>query len=150
MVVKQIDDYDEILSNQFELEEGEFIIEDGYVEEFIDDNAGDFDANALVETDAVSIYMADCRQTILLNAEQEKALSSDIELRNELTNICREFETLHGRQPSVLEITLVASNRIIADRVLFERLYHYLELPAGRSLAAKFTCPELRSAIDGR
>ncbi len=149
MVIKQAEDLfaDETPAGQLgEPGDGEFTADDEL--ELARDTEG-FEYDEAAETDTISIYLADCRQSVLLDAEREKELSGKVELSKGLSELRQGFELRHDKEPSAAETTVLAMQRLVENRLLFEKLYGRLRLPAGRSLAAKLASPELHRAIDG-
>lgn len=148
MGIKQVGEscVEDAVREQYDFDEETIDTEEG---DITSDIAEEFEDYPGCEADAISIYLADCRQTVLLDAEHERDLSGKIELAKMLDMLRERFESLNGRVPSAPEITLVILDRIVENRTLFERLYNLLQLPAGRSLSAKFASSELRIAIDG-
>jgi RNA polymerase primary sigma factor len=99
--------------------------------------------------DSLNLYFAEVGQTPLLNAEETKLLSRQIEDGKHLVRLEEDWIAEHGAQPSAIDLLLALAERLSQARALFETLYQYLELPAHRSIAEKVSHPDLRRAIDG-
>jgi RNA polymerase primary sigma factor len=99
--------------------------------------------------DSLNLYFAEVGQTPLLNAEETKLLSRQIEDGKHLVRLEEDRIAEHGAQPSAIDLLLALAERLSQARSLFETLYQYLELPAHGSIAEKVSHPDLRRAIDG-
>jgi RNA polymerase primary sigma factor len=99
--------------------------------------------------DLLNLYFAEVGQTPLLNDEETKALSRQIEDGKHLVRIEKDWVAEHGAQPSAIELLLALLDRFRRARSLFDKLYQYLELPPQQSMAEKVSHPALRRAIDG-
>jgi RNA polymerase primary sigma factor len=99
--------------------------------------------------ESLNLYLAEVGQTPLLNAEETKVLSSQIEGGKHLARLKKEWVAEHGAQPSAIDLLLALMERFSRARLLFEALYQYLDLPSNRSIAEKVLHPHLRRAIDG-
>ena len=99
--------------------------------------------------DSLNLYFAEVGQTPLLNAEETKMLTSQIEDGKHLVRLEEDWIAEHGAQPSAIDLLLALAERLSQARSLFETLYQYLKLPAHRSIAEKVSHPDLRRAIDG-
>jgi RNA polymerase primary sigma factor len=99
--------------------------------------------------DSLNLYFAEIGETPLLNAEETKMLSRQIEDGKHLARIEEDWIAEHGAQPSAIDLLLALVEGFSRARLLFETLYQYLKLPSRGSLAEKVSHPELRRAIDG-
>jgi RNA polymerase primary sigma factor len=99
--------------------------------------------------DSLDLYFDEVGQTPLLNAEETEILSSQIEQGKHLARLEKDWIAEHDAQPSAIDLVLVLVERFNRAGLLFETLYHYLELPSYGSIAEKVSHPALRSAIDG-
>jgi RNA polymerase primary sigma factor len=99
--------------------------------------------------DLLNLYLDEVGQTPLLNAEETKMLTSQIEDGKHLVRLEEDWIAEHGAQPSAIDLLLALGERFSRARALFETLYQYLELPSRRSIAEKVSHPDLRRAIDG-
>jgi RNA polymerase primary sigma factor len=99
--------------------------------------------------DSLNLYLAEVGQTPLLSAEETKVLSSQIEEGRYLARLEKDWFAEHGAKPSAVNLLLVLLERFSRERLLFETLYQYLELPSHASIAEKVLHPDLRHAIDG-
>jgi len=99
--------------------------------------------------DSLNLYLAEVRQTPLLNAEEERVLGSQIEDGKHLSWLEKDWLAEHGGQPSAIDLLLALVERLSRARLLFETLYQYLELPSDGNVAKKVLHPDLRRAIDG-
>ncbi len=100
--------------------------------------------------DSLNLYFAEVGQTPLLNAEETKVLSRQIEDGKHLVRLEEDWIAKHGAQPSAIDLLLALAERLSQARSLFETLYQYLELPAHGSIAEKVSHPDLRRAIDSK
>jgi RNA polymerase primary sigma factor len=100
--------------------------------------------------DSLNLYLAEVGQTPLLNAEETKILTSQIEDGKHLVRLEEDWIAEHGTQPSAIDLLLTLAERLSQACLLFETLYQYLELPSRRSIAEKVSHPDLRRAIDSR
>jgi len=99
--------------------------------------------------DSLNLYLDEVGQTPLLNAEEERVLTSQIEEGKHLSRLEKDWLAEHGAQPSAIDLLLALMERFSRARLLFETLYQYLELPSRGSIAEKVSHPDLRRAIDG-
>jgi len=99
--------------------------------------------------DLLNLYLGEVGQTPLLNAEETKMLTSQIEDGKHLVRLEEGWIAEHGAQPSAIDLLLALGERFSRAHALFETLYQCLELPAQGSIAEKVSHPELRRAIDG-
>jgi RNA polymerase primary sigma factor len=98
--------------------------------------------------DSLDLYFAEVGQIPLLNAEETKLLTRQIEDGKHLVRLEEDWIAKYGVQPSAIDLLLALAERLSRTRSLFETLYQYLELPAHRSIAEKVSHPDLRRAID--
>ena len=99
--------------------------------------------------DLLSLYLDEVGQTPLLNAEETKVLTSQIEDGKHLVRLEEDWIAEHGAQPSAIDLLIALVERFSRARLPFEALCQYLELPAHWSIAEKVSHPDLRRAIDG-
>ncbi|HUW45741.1 MAG TPA: RNA polymerase sigma factor RpoD/SigA [Dehalococcoidia bacterium] len=99
--------------------------------------------------DSLNLYLDEVGQTPLLNAEEERVLTSQIEEGKHLSRLEKDWLAEHGTQPSAIDLLLALMERFSRARLLFETLYQYLDLPSHGSIAEKVSHPDLRHAIDG-
>jgi RNA polymerase primary sigma factor len=99
--------------------------------------------------ESLNLYLAEVGQTPLLNAEEERVLTSQIEDGKHLVRLEKDWIAEHGAQPSAIDLLLALVERFSRARLPFETLYKYLRLPSRRSIAEKVSHPDLRRAIDG-
>jgi len=99
--------------------------------------------------DSVGLYLSECRQTPLLNAEEERLLASRVEEGKHLSQLEQEWTAKYQGQPSAVHLLLVLTERFCRARLLFDGLCQYLELPPDEGVAEKALHPDLRHAIDG-
>lgn len=98
--------------------------------------------------ESLNLYLAEVGQTHLLNAEQIKALGSQIEEGKHLTRLEKDWVTEHGARPSAIDLLLALMERFSKARLFFEALYQYLGLPSNKSIGEKVSHPDVRCAID--
>jgi RNA polymerase primary sigma factor len=99
--------------------------------------------------ESLNLYLDEVGKTSLLNAEETKVLSIQIEDGKHLARLEEDWVAEHGAQPSAIDLLLILVERFTRAYSVFEALYQYLELPSHGSIAEKASHPELRSAIDG-
>ena len=99
--------------------------------------------------DSMNLYFAECGQTPLLTAEEEKALGSRVEDGKHLSQLEQEWVTKYGIEPAATDLLLEVTARFCQARVLFEALCEYLELPPEDGIAEKLLGPDSHRAIDG-
>ncbi|MFW6105637.1 MAG: RNA polymerase sigma factor RpoD/SigA, partial [Chloroflexota bacterium] len=99
--------------------------------------------------ESLNLYLAEVGQTPLLNAEETKALGNQIEDGKHLARLEKDWVAEHSARPSAIDLLLVLMERFSKARLLFEALYHYLDLPSNGSVAEKVSHPDVRRAIDG-
>jgi RNA polymerase primary sigma factor len=99
--------------------------------------------------ESLNLYLAEVGQTPLLNTEQTKALGSQIEEGKHIARLEKDWFAEHGARPSAIDLLLALMERFSKARLLFEALYHYLDLPSNGSIAEKVSHPDVRRAIDG-
>jgi RNA polymerase primary sigma factor len=102
-----------------------------------------------LDEDSLNLYFNEVGQTPLLNDDETKVLSSQIEEGKYLVRLEKDWIAEHHAQPSAIDLLLVLMERFSRARLLFETLYQYLELPSHGSIADKVSHPDLRRAIDG-
>jgi RNA polymerase primary sigma factor len=99
--------------------------------------------------ESLNLYFDEVGQTPLLNGEETKVLSSQIEDGKRLARLEEDWVAENGAQPSAIDLLLALVERFSRERSLFETLYQYLELPSQGSIAERVSHPDLRRAIDG-
>jgi RNA polymerase primary sigma factor len=99
--------------------------------------------------DSLNLYLDEVGQTPLLNAEETKMLTSQIEDGKHLVRLEEDWIAEHGAQPSAIDLLIALAERLSRARLSFEALCQYLELPAHGSIAEKVSHPDVRRAIDG-
>jgi len=99
--------------------------------------------------DSLNLYLDEVGQTPLLNAQETKMLTSQIEDGKHLVRLEKDWIAEHGAQPSAIDLLLALAERLSRARLPFEALYQYLKLPSHGSIAEKVSHPDLRRAIDG-
>jgi RNA polymerase primary sigma factor len=147
-VLENVKDREQVSSDDEELHlVGE---ESGQKEEFSEVEFATQKRRFELNEDSLNLYLTEVGQTPLLNAEEAKMLTSQIENGKHLVRIEEDWIAEHGTQPSAIEISLALAEHLSQARLLFETLYQYLELPSRRSIAEKISHPDLRHAIDNR
>jgi RNA polymerase primary sigma factor len=100
--------------------------------------------------DSVAIYFADCGQTRLLNADEEKLLGSQLENGRHISQIEQEWVGHYVIEPSSTELLLALGERFIQAGPLFKALCQHLKLSPKATIAGKALHPDLRRAMDGQ
>jgi RNA polymerase primary sigma factor len=99
--------------------------------------------------DSLDLYFAEVGEIPLLNDEETKMLTSQIEDGKHLVRLEKDWIAEHGAQPSAIDLLLALAERLSQARSFFKALCQYLKLPSQGSIAEKLSHPELRRAIDG-
>jgi RNA polymerase sigma factor (sigma-70 family) len=99
--------------------------------------------------DSIDIYLAECAQTDLLNAQEERLLGCQIEDGKYLSKLEEEWNAKHGVQPSAADILLVLVKRFSKVGQLFDAVTQYLHIPSSHSIMEKALHTQLRHVIDG-
>jgi RNA polymerase primary sigma factor len=99
--------------------------------------------------ESLNLYLAEVGQTSLLNAEETKVLSSQIEEGKHLARLEQDWAVEHGSQPSAIDLLMALMERFSRARLFFEALFQYLDLPSNGSIVEKVSHPDIRRAIDG-
>ena len=114
-----------------------------------DADAQSWQGDADIIDDSVALYLAESRETPLLNAAQEKVLGSQIERAKHLSRLADEWAAGHARKPDAVDLVLLLLERFGQSTHLFEALCQVLGLQADTDIADLVCHPQLRSAIDG-
>ena len=96
-----------------------------------------------------SLYLAECGQSRLLKADEEKTLSSYVENIKHLSLLEQEWLLKYGYQPSGTDLLTVLLEGFCQARPVFEALCQHLELQSDESITHKVLHPDLRASIDG-
>jgi hypothetical protein len=104
---------------------------------------------AKFDGDLINYYLAKCRETPLLNANEEKVLGGYIEEGRYLSRLEQKWITKNGTKPDGLEIVRILLTRFQKQKKLFEGVRRYLMLTDGGSIPDQVSQAELRNAIDG-
>jgi len=99
--------------------------------------------------DSIDIYLAECAQTNLLNAQEERLLGCQIEDGKYLSQLEEEWSAEHGVQPSAVNTLLALVERFFKVGQSFDAIVQYLKIPSSHSIMEQALHPQLRSAIDG-
>ena len=99
--------------------------------------------------DLINYYLAKCRETPLLDADEEKVLGSYIEEGRYLTKLEQKWNSAHGYPPQGTDILWVLLNRFRKLKKIFTEARDYLLISAESSIVDQVSQPELRDAIDG-
>jgi RNA polymerase primary sigma factor len=102
------------------------------------------------ERDAISFYLAECRQTPLLSAAEERTLGSQVESGKYITKLESEWTAKQGNPPADMDLMFLLMERFCQSRGLFEEVCQYLNITTERGMVGKILNPNFRSAIDGQ
>jgi RNA polymerase primary sigma factor len=139
MVLENVDNMEEVLCEDEESGvEGEGLALEGEL------------AETELVPDSMSLYLARCGQTPLLDAEEERALGVQIEAGKNLSNLEEELVAKYGMRPSAGDILVALVERFCQAGSLFEALCQYLEIPSNEGIVERVLCAELQDAIEGR
>jgi len=97
----------------------------------------------------IDIYLAECAQTDLLNAREERLLGCQIEDGKYLSKLEAAWSAKHGAQPSATDILLALVEHFSEVNQLFDAVVQHLQIPSSHSVMEKALNPQLRTAIDG-
>jgi RNA polymerase sigma factor (sigma-70 family) len=117
--------------------------------ELQDDDVDARDEGSWQDTDSLSLYLAECRRTPLLDADMEKELSGKIELSRVLSDLHTDWIERNGREMSYVDQVVYLVERMAGNRSLFEHLCNYLNVPESEKLSEQCANVSLRQAIDG-
>ncbi|MBN2463714.1 MAG: sigma-70 family RNA polymerase sigma factor [Dehalococcoidia bacterium] len=99
--------------------------------------------------DSIDLYLAECSQTPLLNAREEKTLGRWIEDGKYLSNLEQELVARNGLPPSETDLLLELARRFSQSGQLFETLCKYLGIKLTEGIAKAVSHSKMRRAIDG-
>jgi len=146
-VLKNVKDREQVSSEGEELHlAGE---ESGQEEEFSELEITPQKRELELGEDLLNLYLDEVGQTALLNAEETKMVTSQIEDGKHLVRLEEDWIAEHDAKPSAIDLLLALAERLSRASLLFETLCQYLELPSHGSIAYKVSHPDLRRAIDG-
>jgi RNA polymerase primary sigma factor len=114
-----------------------------------DDDVDVTEEGSWQDTDSLSLYLAECRKTSLLDADMEKELSGKIELSRVLSDLHTDWIERNGREMSYVDQVVYLVERMAGNRSLFEHLCSYLNVPEYGKLSEQCANISLRQAIDG-
>ncbi len=144
MVLEQINRNEDYIS-----EELDFDVDNEIELDEVEREQASIEESSPADTDTVSIYLAECRQTTLLDAEQERELGARLELGKTLGAIEEECKSDEGVAPSALKILRMLLKRLNEERMLFEHTCAYLGIEAGRPVLETLLNPVFRDTLDG-
>jgi RNA polymerase primary sigma factor len=151
ITLEQQEDDDELFYELIEPESGDRssfrMVEN---EQELPDDDGEISTASLTQdTDTLSLYLAECRKTSLLDAEQEKELSGQVELGRVLSDLHTDWINRNGREISYVDLVICLIERMADNRLLFEHLCDHLDVPECETLSEQCSNLTLRRAIDG-
>lgn len=152
MVLKEYKDIENVFSEDEDIDS--FEDEDYEVEEIVDSldmMKSDFalKGEAKFDGDLINYYLAKCRETPLLDANEEKVLGGSIEEGRYLSRLEQKCVTRNGNKPDGLDVASILLNRFRKQKKLFEGVRRYLMLLDEGSVPEQVSQAELRNAIDG-
>ena len=98
---------------------------------------------------SIGIYLAECGQTPLLNAGEERLLGSQLEDGKHLSQVEQEWLDKYGVRSSSTDLLLSLAERFCRARLLFEALCHHFKLEPNGIITDKVLYSDLRHSIDG-
>jgi RNA polymerase primary sigma factor len=101
------------------------------------------------DLNSIDIYLAECAQTDLLNAQEERLLGCQIEDGKYLSQLEETWSAQNGVKPSTTDILLELVERFSKVGRLFDAVAQYLQIPLSHSIVRKALHPQLRDAVDG-
>jgi RNA polymerase primary sigma factor len=103
-----------------------------------------------LDRDSISQYLAECRQTSLLEAEEEKTLGKQVELGKYLNNIQQEWcENHNDDKPAAQDMLQIILERMVERQKIYEALCRYLALPDENAVSDNLLSPVLQKEIGG-
>jgi RNA polymerase primary sigma factor len=103
-----------------------------------------------LDRDSISQYLAECRQTSLLGAEEEKTLGKQVELGKYLNNIQQEWCEKHNNdKPAPEDMLHIILERLIDKQSVYEALCKYLKLRSDAAVSDNLLNPALQKEIGG-
>ncbi len=146
MVLDEIKRNEEYVSDELEIDvENEMELDEIEQDR---DSAGD-DMNA-VDADTVSIYLAECRHTTLLDADQEKDLGARLELGKALKAVEEQCRREYGAEPRPADVLATLLERMGGKETLFKGLAAYLGSGGEKPVIETLLDPVFRAAVDGQ
>ncbi len=100
--------------------------------------------------DSIDLYLAECSQTPLLNAREEKMLGSWIEDGKYLSKLEQEMVAQNGLPPSETDLLLELTRRFSQSGQLLETLCKHLGIKLTAGIAKAASHSKLRRAIDSQ
>lgn len=100
--------------------------------------------------DSLDLYLAECSQTPLLNAKEEKTLGSWIEDGKYLSQLEQELVDRNGLPPSETDLLLELTRRFSESGTLFETLCKHLGIKLTKGIVKAASHSKLRRTIDGQ
>lgn len=102
-----------------------------------------------VGEDSVSLYLAECKQTPLLTAEEEKKLGSQVESSKYLSKLEQQWTDTHQGKPDAADVVLEIIKEFRDVYSLFDVVCEYLQIPIDKPIANRVFDSKLRKTIDG-
>lgn len=102
-----------------------------------------------IDRDSISQYLSECRQTELLDADEEKALGKQVELGKYLNHIVRQLKVRNHGRTTPESIIQELFQRLAANNVIIEALFDYFKVSPSDNLADKINNKRLQLSIEG-
>lgn len=99
--------------------------------------------------DSVSLYIAECSKTPLLDASDERLLSGRMELTKYLSRSEEQLEAKKGEGYHEIEIFKVLLDRVLAYKNLIEEMFRQYAVADVEPLSKRINDEKFRSLIDG-
>jgi len=107
------------------------------------------DGELLLDRDAISQYLSECRQTALLDAEEERTLGRQVEQGKYLMRLEHEWSDRYDDKPSAEDVFITLVEKFFENSSTYEAAVKYLKLPAEMSLMEKVSGKTWQNAMDG-
>ncbi|MFC2049824.1 RNA polymerase sigma factor RpoD/SigA [Chloroflexota bacterium] len=101
------------------------------------------------DINSIDLYLAECAQTDLLNAQEERLLGHQIEDGSYLSQLEEAWSAKDDVLPSAADVLLALVERFAKLDRLFDSIVQYLQIPSSHSIMEKALHSQLRNAIDG-
>jgi len=100
------------------------------------------------DTDSVTLYLAECRQTPLLTSQEERILGAKIENGKYLDDIEKSLSKERGKSASSVDVLVTIVGRLCAFSDLFDALRTNLKLEKTPDVHGVLMSKNVRNAID--
>jgi len=145
-VLEAVEDKEQVFAEDEKLDS----VDEGINEEIAEMEGSPQKQKSVFDEDPLDMYLSEVGQTNLLNTDETTTLAGHVEDGKHLVRLEKEWIAKHGDQALAIDLLSVLTSRVSRAHLLFEALYHYLNLSADLTIASKVSHPDVRSAIDGK